>query len=125
MKWDNGLPDAPTARAASRYDFAVPTTVELSNGLLKTADRSDGLLVELSAGGAAIVIPTDSRLKVKKRYRVYVDDHEGVIEIRNITNLIDGQTRIGVSFFRLGLELQELVVDSLENAKRETSRLAG
>ncbi len=125
MKWDNGLPDAPTIRAASRYDFAVPTIVELSNGLFKTADRSDGLLVELSAGGAAIVIPSDPRLKVKKRYRVYVDDHEGVIEVRNITELIDGQTRIGVSFFRLGLELQELVVDSLESAKRETSRLAG
>ena len=125
MMWDNGLPDTQTIRAASRYDFAVPTIVELANGLFKTADRSDGLLVELSAGGAAIIIPTDERLKVKKRYRVYVDDHEGVIEIRNITALTDAQTRIGVSFFRLGLELQELVVDSLESAKRETSRLAG
>ena len=124
MRWNDGILDQTTIRAASRYEFAVPTTVELSNGLFKTADRVEGLLVELSSGGAAIIVPSDVRLQLKKRYRVYIDDHEGVFQIRNIGELDDGQVRIGVSFFRLGLELQELVVDSLDDAKRETSRIS-
>jgi hypothetical protein len=124
MKWDKGRADDPTIRAAARYDFAVPMILELSNGLLHGADRIDGLLVELSDGGAAIVAPADERYKLKKRFRVYFDDHVGIIEIRNVTPLDGAQTRLGVSFKRLGLELQELVVDSLETAKQETSRLA-
>ena len=124
MFWDTGEPAAPTAREAARYDFAVPMSVELGNGLLRASDRVDAFLVDLSAGGAALIVPADERLRVKKRYRVHVDDHSGIIEVRHITPLVDGQVRLGVAFKSLGLELQELVVDSLATARVDTSRLA-
>ena len=124
MFWDTGEPSVPTAREAARYDFAVPMSVELGNGLLRASDRVDAFLVDLSAGGAALILPADDRLRAKKRYRVHIDDHSGIIEIRNITPLVDDQIRLGVAFKSLGLELQELVVDSLATARVETSRLA-
>ena len=98
-------------------------SLELSNGLFRTADHIDAYLVDLSQGGAAVVLPIDPRLKVKKRYRVLIDDHTGIIEIRNIIELSDSQVRLGVAFKSLGLELQELVSDSLASARVETSRI--
>lgn len=124
MRWNTGEPSITTARAAARFGFAVPIIVELSNGLFRTADRVDAYLVDLSAGGAALILPGDPRLKVKKRFRVLVDDHAGIVEVRNMTPLGDAQVRLGVSFKSLGLELQELVADSLDSAKRETSRIS-
>ena len=112
-----------TTRAAARYQFAVPVTVELSNGLLRTPDHIAGLLVDLSHGGAGVVVPSDNRLRQRKRYRVIVDDYNGIIEIRNISQIGDGQLRLGVSFKSLGLELQELVSDVLERAQQQSSRL--
>lgn len=123
MRWNTGEPSVTTARAAARYGFAVPIAVELPNGLFKTADRVDAYLVDLSAGGAGLVLPADPRLRTKKRFRVIIDDHPGVIEVRNITGLGEDQVRLGVSFKSLGLELQELVADSLASARAETSRL--
>jgi len=123
MIWANGEASETTSRAAARYEFAVPVVVELSNGLLRTSDRVDALLVELSEGGAAIVAPNDHRYKMKKRYRVFIDDQSGIIELRNIVPLDESQTRLGVSFHRLDVELQELVVDSLDNARHQVSRL--
>ena len=70
------------------------------------------------------IVPADERLRTKKRYRVHIDDHSGIIEVRNITPLVDDQVRLGIAFKSLGLELQELVVDSLATARVETSRLA-
>jgi len=123
MKWANGEASETTSRAAARYEFAVPVVIELQNGLFRTADRIDGLLVELSEGGAALVSPNDDRYKLNKRYRVYIDDQEGIVELRNMVPLDETQSRLGVSFHRLDLELQELVVDSLAQAKREVSRI--
>lgn len=125
MKWENGSASATTTRAAARYEFAVPLTIELSNGLLRTADRVDALLVELSEGGAALIAPNDRRYKLKKRFRVYIDDHAGIVELRNVVGLDGGQFRLGVAFVRLDLELQELMVDSLDTARHQSSRLAG
>ncbi len=99
-------------------------SVELSNGLFRSADHIDAYLVDLSESGAGLVLPSDSRLSVKKRYRVAIDDHSGIIEVRNITDLADSQVRLGVAFKSLGLELQELVVDSVATARGESSRLA-
>ena len=113
--------DAP--RQSPRYDFAIPIVIELSNGLFKTSDRVIAYLVDLSAGGAALISEGDPRLKSKGRYRVFVNDHSGVIQVRNISHLADGQVRLGVSFTRLGLELQELVVDSLATARSQATRL--
>ena len=101
----------------------MPLTIELSNGLFRTADRVDALLVELSEGGAALIAPQDRRHKLKKRFRVYIDDHEGIVELRNIGPLDAGQSRLGVAFLRLDLELQELMVDSLDSARHQSSRL--
>ncbi len=123
MKWETGTASETTTRAAARYDFAVPLTIELSNGLFRTADRIDALLVELSEGGAAIIAPVDNRYRLKKRYRVNIDDHVGIVEIRNLVSLDGAQARLGVAFLRLDLELQELVIDSLDNARHESSRL--
>lgn len=123
MKWETGTADDVTTRAAARYDFAVPLTIEVSNGLFRPADRIDALLVELSDGGAAIIAPQDRRYRLKKRYRVHIDDHVGIVEIRNLVALDGAQARLGVAFLRLDLELQELVIDSLDNARHESSRL--
>lgn len=106
-----------------RYDFAVPVVIELSNGLFRQPDRVTAFLVDLSAGGAALIAAGDERFKVKGRHRVFVDDHAGVIEVRNITVLADSQVRLGVLFRKLGLELQELVVDSLATARVQSTRL--
>lgn len=123
MRWNTGEPAMSTARAAARYDFAVPMSVELSNGLFSAADRIDAYLVDLSADGAGLVLPTDRRLKAKKRYRVMIDDRSGIIEVRNITQLPGDQVRLGVLFKSLDLELQELVADSVAAARTENSRL--
>lgn len=98
-------------------------SVELSNGLFSAADRIDAYLVDLSADGAGLVLPTDRRLKAKKRYRVMIDDRSGIIEVRNITQLPGDQVRLGVLFKSLDLELQELVADSVAAARTENSRL--
>ena len=111
-------------REATRYDSEIPIVIELKNGLFRQADRMDAYLVDLSATGAALVTKSDARYRVKDRYRVAVDDHAGIIEIRNLTESEDtGQVRLGVKFSRLGLELQELMVDSLADAKAKTNRL--
>jgi len=124
MRWNTGEPSISTARVAARYDFAVPMSIELSNGVFRSADLIDAYLVDLSDGGAGLVLPGDPRLRPKKRYRVRIDDHSGIIEIRNITELTESQVRLGVAFKSLGLGLQELVVDSLASARIESSRLS-
>lgn len=111
-------------REKARYQIAVPMIIELGNGLFRTADLVEAFLVDLSAGGAALSTAADPRLKVKKRYRVAIDDYAGIIEVRNISNVENGKVRLGVQFSRLGLELQELVDDSLDAARTASTRLS-
>jgi len=115
--------DAEPTRGKTRYELAVPMIIELRNGLFRPVDRVDAFLVNLSHGGAALLTSADERLREKKRYRVAIDDHAGIIEVRNITPTEDGKLRLGVKFSRLGLELQELVDDSLDAAKTASTRL--
>lgn len=110
-------------RGKVRYRFAVPMIIELPNGFLRPADRVEAFLVDLSTGGAALVAAYDRRYKHKRRFRVSVDDHSGIIEIRNISPIDDQRLRLGVQFSRLGLELQELVDDSLDAAQKASSRI--
>lgn len=124
MIWSRGEANETTSREAARYEFAIPIMIELSNGLFRTADRLDGLVVELSAGGAAIIAPMDERYKLAKKYRIFIDDQSGILQIRNMSPLEAGQIRLGVSLERLDLELQELVADTLDASRRESSRLA-
>lgn len=117
--------DLGPARAARRFPFAVPMAIEVSTGFFRPAQRIDALLVDLSDGGAAIVAIPDSRLRIRKRYRVFIDDHAGIIEIRNIVETEDGErVRLGVVFRSLGLQLQELVSDSMYEARSQSSRLS-
>ena len=52
-----------------------------------------------------------------------IDDHAGIIAVKNIV-AADGQTvRLGVRFESLGLELQEIVSDVLHEAQWVSSRL--
>ncbi|MGI9608400.1 MAG: PilZ domain-containing protein [Acidimicrobiales bacterium] len=124
MAWEfpNTMPES-TSRAAARHEFAVPMIVELPTRLLRPAQRVDALLVDLSPGGAALLLSQDTRLKEGRRFRVTIDDHGGIVQVRNITHLTEGQIRIGVTLESLGLELQELVADTLDNARKRSSRL--
>ena len=114
--------DSPT-RSAPRYEFAFPVTVELSQGFLRPADRVPGRLVDMSVSGAAIVMAADPRLKLKRRYRVILDDHVGIITVKNLVPGDGGDVRLGVEFMRLGLELQEIVSDAIHEAQWAASRL--
>jgi len=112
-----------TPRENRRYPFAVPLTVELPNGLFRRADAVDALIVDLTKQGAALVMARDPRLRERKRYRVQVDDHAGIIEVRYIKSAEDNLVRVGAHFKSLGLELQELVADSVQHAQERLSRL--
>lgn len=120
MRRKHSEPDP--VREATRYSFSIPMTIELPAGWFRR-DRVDAFLVDLSTGGAALVTGNDQRLSVKKRFRISIDDREGIIEVRNLVQLDEGRLRIGVQFSRLGLELQELVADSIEAARELRSRL--
>jgi len=111
------------AREARRYPFAVPLTVDLPNGFFRRADSVDAIIVDLTKQGAALVMTRDPRLRERKRYRVQVDDHGGIIEVRYIKSAEDNLVRVGVHFKSLGLELQELVADSVQHAQTRFSRL--
>lgn len=115
---------AEPTRETSRYQLGVPFIIELRNGFFRRADRVEAFLADISAGGAAVVAEADPRFKVKKRYRAAINDHEGIIEIRNISEIEEGRVRLGVQFSRLGLELQELVDDEINEAKTAASRIA-
>jgi hypothetical protein len=110
-------------RETTRYSFAIPMMVELPNGLFRQSDRTDAVLVDLSQGGAAMVAMADDRIRERKRFRVIIDDHAGIIEVRNVVAIEGGRVRFGAAFKSLGLELQELVADALENAVAQSSRL--
>ena len=112
-----------TIRSDARYGFAIPVSIELSRGLFRQADRVPGVLVDMSKGGAAITTRFDSRLRLRKRYRVIVDDHAGIIALKNLVTVDGDMVRMGVQFTSLGLELQEIVSDALEEAQWLASRL--
>lgn len=115
--------DQNPTRNDARYEFAIPVVLELSRGLLRPADCVPGMLLDLSKGGAAITTRFDPRLRLKKRYRVIVDDHAGIIAVKNIVPAKGETVRLGVRFESLGLELQEIVSDVLQEAQWVTSRL--
>ncbi len=52
-----------------------------------------------------------------------IDDHVGIIAVRNIVQDEGELVRMGVQFRSLGLELQEIVSDALAEAQWVGSRL--
>lgn len=117
------VPEPNPTRSDTRYEFAIPVVIELSRGLLRPADRVPGELVDMSKGGAAITTRSDPRLRLKKRYRVIVDDHVGIVAVQNIVPAGGDVVRLGVTFESLGLELQEIVSDALAEAQWMSSRI--
>lgn len=117
------VPEPNPTRSDTRYEFAIPVVIELSRGLLRPADRVPGELVDMSKGGAAITTRSDPRLRLKKRYRVIVDDHVGIVAMQNIVPAGGDVVRLGVTFESLGLELQEIVSDALAEAQWMSSRI--
>lgn len=113
---------AKPSRESQRYYIALPMQIELRMGLFRKT-RVPARPVDLSHGGAACHVRPDAAFEVGKRYRLFVDDVAGFIEIRNIQMVEDGLMRIGMSFVQLELETQERIVDALEQAKFESSRL--
>jgi hypothetical protein len=98
--------------------------IELSNGLFRRADLWEALLVDMSNGGAAMIVLHEPRLKANKRYRVRIDDHDGIIRTGSVVAHDETKVRVGMRFERLGLELQEIVSDAVQAAQERASRLA-
>jgi len=114
--------EVTTSRESHRYYIPFPMQIELRSGLFNKK-RVPARPVDLSQGGAACHVRPNEAFEVGKRFRLYVDDVAGFIEIRNVEMLDDGLMRIGMSFVQLELETQERIVDALEQAKFESSRL--
>ena len=116
--------DQTLRRDQRRYPFAVHVVIERRVRLFAQPERIDGALIDLSEDGAGIVVPSSVDFRERATHRIFVNDHEGVIQVRNITLIDDDRQRLGVRFRRLGLDLQELVADSLDAAHRAESRLS-
>lgn len=119
---ESGDSEQPPPRESFRYYIALPMEIEVRSGLF-SKERVPARPVDLSEGGAACHVRPNSAFRVGKRFRMFVDGVPGFVEIRNIENVEDGLTRIGVSFIRLELQTQERIVDALEQAKIDSSRL--
>lgn len=114
--------EATASRESLRYYIPLPMQIELREGLFRKT-RVDARPVDLSQGGAACHVRPNDAFEVGKRFRLYVDNVPGFIEIRNVRMVEDGLMRIGMSFVQLELETQERIVDALEQAKIDSSRL--
>ncbi len=115
-------PETP-AREDYRYVIPLQMEIEIGNGILKRKRRVPARPVDLSIGGAACHVRPDPEYKLGKRFRVYIAGTACFGEVRNISSTSDGLTRIGLSFIKLELETQERIVDAIEQAKYNSSRL--
>lgn len=114
--------EVTSPRENQRYYIPLPMQIELRMGLFRKV-TVPARPVDLSHGGAACHVRPNAAFEVGKRYRLFVDNVAGFVEIRNMEPVEDGLLRIGVSFVQLELETQERIVDALEQAKFESSRI--
>lgn len=110
------------SRGTHRYYIALPMQVEIPSGIFGKK-RVPARPVDLSAGGAACHVRPNKAFKVGKRYRLFIDGVPGFVEVRNIQPVEDGLWRVGMSFVKLELDTQERIVDALDDAKIQTSKL--
>lgn len=123
MKRNGEEPAEIPERENYRYTIALPMEIEIDQGFLKSKRRVPARPVDLALGGAACHVRPDDAYKVGKRFRVYIAGTACFAEIRNIFHMDDGLTRIGMSFIKLELETQERIVDAIDRAKFDSSRL--
>ena len=123
MKRNSDKPEEIPERENFRYVIALPMEIEIDLGFMKGKKRVPARPVDLAIGGAACHVRPDDAYKVGKRFRVYIDSTACFAEIRNIEYMDDGLTRIGMSFIKLELETQERIVDAIDQAKYDSSRL--
>ena len=119
-------PDEPAGvpeRENYRYTIALPMEIEIDRGLFKGKKRVPARPVDLALGGAACHVRPDEAYKVGKRFRVYIAGTACFAEIRNVEHMDDGLTRIGMSFIKLELETQERIVDAIDKARLDRSRI--
>ena len=92
-------------------------------GLFKGKKRVPARPVDLALGGMACHVRPNAAYKAGKRFRVYIAGTACFAEVRNIHHMDDGLTRIGMSFIKLELETQERIVDAIDKAKFDSSRI--
>lgn len=114
--------DQPPPRENNRYTIPLQLEIELSRGFGKGKERIPARPVDLSIGGVACHVPIDKAFKVGKRFRIFIADFPCFAEVRNVS-VEDQFMRVGMSFIRLELDIQERIVDAIEKAKFESSRL--
>ncbi len=117
-------PEEPPSRENYRYTIQLPVEIEIRKGPFVGRQLVKAQPVDLAIGGAACHVQPNSAFKVGKRFRVFIDGRPCFAEIRN--SRPDGPfQRIGLSFIQLELETQERIVDAIDRAKFESSRLDG
>ncbi len=115
-------PEETPSRENYRYTIHLPMEIEIRQGLFAGRERIPAQPVDLAIGGAACHVQPNEAFRVGKRYRIYIDKLAGFAEIRNIST--EGAfSRLGMEFIQLELETQERIVDAIDRAKFESSRL--
>ena len=118
-------PDEPSevpSRENNRYTIPLQLEIEVSQGFGKGKERVTARPVDLSIGGVACYVPSHKAYRVGKRFRIFIADFPCFAEVRNMS--VEGDlTRLGMSFIRLELDIQERIVDAIQHAKTESSRL--
>ena len=122
MKRKSAASESPPARENYRYTIALPMQIELRQGLWAKRCAS-AVPVDLAIGGAACHVRAHKDYVVGKRFRVFIDGQPCFAEIRNVREIGGGLLRIGMEFIQLELETQERIVDAIDQAKFESSRI--
>ena len=117
-----GTEEQPS-RDKPRYTILLPMEIEIRRGFLKGKERVTARPVDLAIGGAACHVRSDPFFVVGARFRVFIDGTAGFAEVRNVQQLSDGLSRIGMSFVKLELETQERIVDAIDRMKFASSRI--
>lgn len=122
MRRKSDEPEEQPTRETQRYTIPLTVEIEIRKGPFMASERVPARPVDLSIGGVACHVQPNSAFRLGKRFRIFVDGRPCFAEIRNIASE-EGLTRIGMSFIQLELETQERIVDALDAAKFQASRL--
>lgn len=115
-------PEDTPARENYRYTILLPMEIEIRKGPFSPRERVPAQPVDLAIGGAACHVQPHEAFKIGKRFRIFIEGQPCFAEIRNMRT--EGvYLRIGLEFIQLELETQERIVDAIDRAKFESSRL--
>lgn len=122
MKRKSAASEGTPARENYRYTISLPMEIELRKGLWGK-QRARAVPVDLAIGGAACHVRAHKDYVVGKRFRLFIEGKACFAEVRNVRDIGGGLQRIGMEFIQLELETQERIVDAIDQAKFESSRL--